>query len=89
MADLVPEYVIEKRRQIRDLRRLVHASDLSQVRRVAHDLKGTGTAYGIPEVTRLGRALESAGQQGDTATAAALADELDELLARVQEKLGA
>ena len=89
MADLVPEYVTEKRRQVRDLRRLVHARDLSQLRRVAHDLKGTGTAYGIPEVTRLGSALESAGQQGDAAAAAALVDELDELLARVQEKLGA
>lgn len=89
MADLVPEYVTEKRRQVRDLRRLVLASDLSELRRVAHDLKGTGTAYGIPEVTRLGRALESAGQQGDAAAAAALVDELDELLARVQEKLGA
>ena len=89
MADLVPEYVTQKRRQVRDLRRLVLASDLTQVRRVAHDLKGTGTAYGIPDVTRLGRALESAGQQGDAAAAAALVDELDELLARVQEKLGA
>ena len=89
MADLVPEYVTEKRRQVRDLRRLLLASDLSQLRRVAHDLKGTGTAYGIPEVTRLGKALESAGQQGDAAAAAALVDELDELLARVQERLGA
>jgi CheY-like chemotaxis protein len=89
MADLVPAYVTEKRRQVRHLKRLVHASDLSQLRRVAHDLKGTGTAYGIPEVTRLGSALESAGQQGDAAAAAALVDELDELLARVQQKLGA
>ena len=55
-----------------------------------HDVRWyAGPAYGIPEVTRLGRALECAGQQGDTATTVALVDELDELLARVQEKLGA
>ena len=63
--------------------------DLSHVRRVAHELKGTGAAYGIPEVTRLGGALESAEKNGDAAAAAALVDELDDLLARVQEKLGA
>lgn len=89
MADLIPEYLTEKRRQVRDLKRSMAASDLSHVRRVAHELKGTGAAYGIPEVTRLGGALESAGRNGDAAAAAALVDELDDLLARVQEKLGA
>jgi len=89
MADLVPEYVTEKRRQVRDLKRSMASSDLSHVSRVAHELKGTGAAYGIPEVTRLGGALESAGHDGDAAAAAALVDELDDLLARVQEKLGA
>ena len=88
MADLVPEYVAEKRRQVRDLRRMVLASEPTELGRFAHDLKGTGTAYGIPEVTRLGRALEFAAHEGDAAAAAALVDELDELLARVQDKLG-
>ena len=89
MADLIPEYVTEKRRQVRDLKRSMASRDLSHVRRVAHELKGTGAAYGIPEVTRLGGALESAEKNGDAAAAAALVDELDDLLARVQEKLGA
>jgi HPt (histidine-containing phosphotransfer) domain-containing protein len=89
MADLVPEYVREKRRQVRELRLLLDAGDLRQVQRIAHDLKGTGTAYGIPDVTRLGRELEAAGQRADAAAASALVEELDTLLAGVQRRLGA
>ena len=88
LADLVPDYVREKRRQMGDLRRLVGDHDLDRVKRLAHDIKGTGTAYGIPDVTRLGRALETAAQHGDESRAAALVEELDALLARVQEQLG-
>ena len=88
LADLVPGYVREKRRQMADLRRLVTEGDMDRLKRIAHDIKGTGAAYGIPDVTRLGRALETAGQQGDAALASSLVDELDTLLARVQVQLG-
>ena len=88
LADLVPDYVREKRRQMGDLRRLVGEHALDRVKRLAHDIKGTGTAYGIPDVTRLGRALETAAQHGDEPRAVALVEELDALLARVQEQLG-
>jgi len=88
LADLVPGYVREKRRQVGDLRRLIGEHDMDRVRRIAHDIKGTGTAYGIPDVTRIGRALEAAGQQGDAGSAALLVEELDTLLARVQQQLG-
>lgn len=88
LADLVPDYVREKRRQMGDLRRLVGEHALDRVKRLAHDIKGTGTAYGIPDVTRLGRALETAAQHGDEPRVVALVEELDALLARVQEQLG-
>ncbi|MFN7916146.1 MAG: response regulator [Vicinamibacterales bacterium] len=88
LADLVPGYVREKRRQIGDLRRLIAEHDMDRVKRIAHDIKGTGSAYGIPDVTRLGRALETAGQQRDEGGAAGLVEELDALLARVQQQLG-
>ncbi len=88
LADLVPGYVRDKRRQMADLRGLVADGDMDRLRRIAHDLKGTGAAYGIPDVTRLGRALEAAGQQGDASLASSLVKELDTLLARVQVQLG-
>ena len=88
LADLVPDYVREKRRQLQELRRLIAEHDMDRVKRIAHDIKGTGSAYGIPDVTRLGRALETAGQHGDENAAALLVDELDILLSRVQQQLG-
>ncbi len=88
LADLVPGYIREKRRQMADLRRLVTEGDMDRLKRIAHDIKGTGAAYGVPDVTRLGRALETAGQQGDASLASSLVEELDTLLARVQVQLG-
>ena len=82
LADLVPDYVREKRRQVGDLRRLVAEGGLDRVKRLAHDIKGTGAAYGIPDVTRLGRAIESAAQHGDQPRVASLVAELDAMLAR-------
>ena len=88
LADLVPGYVREKRRQMADLRRLVTDGDMDRLKRIAHNIKGTGASYGIPDVTRLGRALETAGQQGDAPMVSSLIEELDALLARVQVQLG-
>ena len=88
LADLVPGYVREQRRQMADLRRLVTDGDMDRLKRIAHNLKGTGASYGIPDVTRLGRALETAGQQGDAPMVSSLIEELDALLARVQVQLG-
>jgi len=88
LADLVPGYVREQRRQMADLRRLVTDGDMDRLKRIAHNLKGTGASYGIPDVTRLGRALETAGEQGDAPELSSLIEELDALLARVQVQLG-
>lgn len=88
LADLVPGYVREKRRQMADLRRLVTDGDMDSLKQIAHNIKGTGASYGIPDVTRLGRAIETAGQQGDAPVASSLIEELDALLARVQVQLG-
>lgn len=88
VADLVPAYVREKRSQVPELRRLIEGHDMEGVKRIAHDLKGTGSAYGIPDVTRLGRELETASRQRDEGAAVDLVGELDALLSRVQQQLG-
>ena len=61
---------------------------MDSLKQIAHNIKGTGSSYGIPDVTRLGRALETAGQQGDAPGVSSLIEELDALLARVQVQLG-
>jgi CheY-like chemotaxis protein/HPt (histidine-containing phosphotransfer) domain-containing protein len=87
VADLVPGYIREKRQQVLEMRRLIATRCHENLRRIAHDLKGTGAAYGMPDVTRIGRALEDAARDEHFLKASALVDELDALLARVQEQL--
>lgn len=88
VADLVPGYVRDRRRQLAESRDLVDRHEFAAIERLAHDFKGTGSAYGIPDVTRLARDLEIACRTHDVAKAVGLIDELDDVLARVQQEVG-
>jgi HPt (histidine-containing phosphotransfer) domain-containing protein len=60
------------------------SDDYEALRVLGHNLKGTGSSYGFPEITRLGAKLESAAKRTDHD---ALADEIIRLagyLSRVQ-----
>ena len=88
VADLVPAYVHDRRRQLAESRGLIGRREFGAIERMAHDFKGTGSAYGIPDVTRLARDLEVACRANDAAKAAGVIDELDDVLARVQQEAG-
>lgn len=84
LEDLVPAYLERRKGELAAMDGLLAAGDLAGLARLAHDLKGSGGGYGLPELTRLGRELEAACKAGDAAGAAALRAELGEYLARVR-----
>ena len=47
-------------------------------------MKGSGSGYGLPEVTRLGRDIEAAARSGDSGAIGALIEDLDGRLARLR-----
>ena len=62
---LVPQY-LEGR--IQDLQRLsdaLSAQDYESIRVIGHNMKGTGSSYGFPELTRAGLLIESAAKDHD------------------------
>jgi len=85
LVDLLPGYLRRRRRDERALREALHAGDFETVRRIGHNLKGSGGAYGLPEVSAIGRELEGAGRGRDDSEAARwtrrLAGLLDQLAA--------
>jgi CheY-like chemotaxis protein/HPt (histidine-containing phosphotransfer) domain-containing protein len=88
VVDLVPGYVHERRRQLVESRHLIDRREFRAVERMAHDFKGTGSAYGIPDVSRLARDLEIACRRTDATRAVGVIEELDAVLARVQQRVG-
>ena len=47
-----------------ELKAAAEAEDFETARRLGHNMKGTGTSYGFPEITALGEAVERAAKQG-------------------------
>ena len=52
-------------------------SDFDTIELIGHKLFGSGSAYGLHEVTRLGEELENAAQAQNPAKIAALIEELE------------
>lgn len=84
MADLVPDYLERIRASAADLSVLAHQADFTGIQSSGHNLKGSGSAWGVPEITRLGGMIENAGRAQDTAAASSAASELVAYLARVK-----
>ena len=60
LADLIPRYLDGLQRNLVACRPLLARRDFSGIQSIAHNIKGTGTSYGFPDVSRFAREMESA-----------------------------
>lgn len=84
VAALVPEFLANRQKDVASLRDLIESGDFETIRGMGHRMKGTGRGYGFPRISEIGRALESAGADGDTGRARAATDALEAFLERVR-----
>jgi PAS domain S-box-containing protein len=80
IAELVPHYLASKPKQIEEARVCLAAGDFDTIRRFGHNLRGTGSGYGFPCMTRLGKEIENAAAQGDETRIAAQLEALNRML---------
>ena len=57
---LVSEYLQNCRSDLAQLKAALAAGEYETARRLGHQMKGTSKPYGFPELTQIGRAIESA-----------------------------
>ena len=81
--EMVPTFLGNRERDVAALRTALEAGDSSTIQRLGHNMKGAGAAYGFPEITNLGAALETAARTADDATARSLTEQLADYLSRV------
>lgn len=77
MEDIVPGYLEKRRKDVQTYRQALADRDFDTLRMLGHKMKGTGAAYGFPELTQIGSAIEEAALRKDAATIAAGVDRLD------------
>ncbi len=83
---LVPGYLAGRRNDIAILRSALAQADYAVISRLGHNLKGTGTPYGFPDITAIGRLLECAGKESDHAEASRHIERFASFLEFVAEK---
>ena len=83
LADLIPEFLENRRRDVEQITRLVQEGKYEELTRLGHTMKGTGGGYGFAEISAIGQGIEEAGARGDREGMTRLCDRLAAYLAAV------
>jgi histidine phosphotransfer protein HptB len=84
LEEIVPGYLAARREELPGMSALLAASDFKSLAVLAHKLKGSGTSYGFPDLTRIGIALEQSAKQTDARALNGQLADLADYLARVE-----
>lgn len=82
--DLIPSFLESRESDIRAIRESLVNSDMKEIRRLGHGMKGAGAGYGFPEVTRLGTVIEEAAKRGDAESIEEAVETLAEYISAVE-----
>jgi CheY-like chemotaxis protein len=82
IAELVPQYLASKWRQMEEAQGCLLEHDLEPVRRFGHNLRGTGQGYGFPPLEKIGKELEAAATAREEARIAEQLERLRQFLDR-------
>ena len=81
---LLSRYLQRRRQQLGELEAALKQADYELIRRIGHNLHGSGAAYGLRRVSLLGAGLERAAERQDGQAAAENLGQLRRFLASVK-----
>ena len=84
MADLVPGYLAIVAQDLGTIRLAIQKGDPETAKRKAHNLAGSGGAYGFAEITRIGREMGAAAKENQLSAVSQLVQQLEDYLATVE-----
>lgn len=74
---LLPNYIRRRESDMEMIASLMQRADYDEISTLAHNMRGSGAAYGYPRISELGGLIEKAVRANDVKTLAALTEELD------------
>ena len=80
-------YLQSRKNDMPRLLELAAANEFEQLRILSHNMKGTGTSYGFPDLTRLGRLMETSARERNADDMSAQLLELSRYLKQASEAL--
>ena len=83
IADLVPVFMNNRKKELETLRTALTAQDFAQLRQLGHRMKGVGNSYGFSKVSDLGKSIEESAISEDRAALDASINDYADYLARV------
>ncbi|MFZ5595064.1 MAG: Hpt domain-containing protein [Pseudomonadota bacterium] len=84
LRDLLPTYLARRQQDVTALTEALNRCDYEAIRVIGHNMKGTGSGYGLEAVGRVGDELERAAPQHDTQAIVTLINRLDDYLRRLE-----
>jgi HPt (histidine-containing phosphotransfer) domain-containing protein len=81
---VAPAYLESRRADVRTISEALERADYETIRELGHKMNGSGGAYGFPQLTEIGQALEQAGRGHDPEQIRAKVAELADYLGRVE-----
>ncbi len=87
LLPILPRFLINREADCEGMREATGRRDFARVAVLAHNLKGTGGAFGFPELSALGGKLEKLAKAGNASEILRSLDDLSVLLGRVSRAL--
>lgn len=84
LRQVIPAYLKNRRRDLDKIAAALDHGDYAAIRDIGHKMSGTGGGYGFPQVTRIGRCLETAAKQKNAARIRLHLTELQRFLEQVE-----
>ncbi|CAA9215655.1 MAG: hypothetical protein AVDCRST_MAG77-180 [uncultured Chloroflexi bacterium] len=88
LEELVPLFLENRQKDLAALTTAIGEGDYAVVKRLGHNMKGAGSAYGFDHITEIGADLERAAHVGDRGGSARATASLARYLARVEVHMG-
>jgi len=83
LQDLVPSFLANRKRDVGLGRSALAAENFGELRRIGHNLKGTGPTYGFPSLGALGARIEKEAKAGNAELLEQSINELESLLSEL------
>ena len=84
LADLIPVFMKNRRKELDALRVALAAADFEQLRQLGHRMKGVGNSYGFARVSTIGKYIEDGARSSDRAALQASITEYNDYLSKVE-----
>ena len=84
IQDIVQDFLRHRGENVTSIRDALEAGDFDTVRRIGHDIEGSGGAFGFERIAEIGRCLSCSPSDAPLAEFQGLADELASYLARLK-----